>query len=91
MLIGEGFLATSDSEPDNEKWGISLKNLRELLRDSPVRQQIIWLDCCGELRQRHRAVGKESGQTNHIERLNNTFSCFSCSTWSSLAFSSCFS
>jgi IS1 family transposase len=24
-------------------------------------------------RKRHRAVGKESGQTNHIERLNNTF------------------
>lgn len=24
-------------------------------------------------RTRHRAVGKESGQTNHIERLNNTF------------------
>jgi IS1 family transposase len=23
--------------------------------------------------KRHRAVGKESGQTNHIERLNNTF------------------
>jgi IS1 family transposase/transposase-like protein len=23
--------------------------------------------------ERHRAVGKESGQTNHIERLNNTF------------------
>lgn len=23
--------------------------------------------------QRHRAVGKETGQTNHIERLNNTF------------------
>lgn len=24
-------------------------------------------------RKRHRAVGKETGQTNHIERLNNTF------------------
>jgi insertion element IS1 protein InsB len=24
-------------------------------------------------RKSHRAVGKESGQTNHIERLNNTF------------------
>jgi insertion element IS1 protein InsB len=24
-------------------------------------------------RKRHRAVGKDSGQTNHIERLNNTF------------------
>ena len=24
-------------------------------------------------RQRHRAVGKETGQTNHVERLNNTF------------------
>ena len=23
--------------------------------------------------KRHRAVGKDSGQTNHIERLNNTF------------------
>ncbi len=23
--------------------------------------------------ERHRAVGKESGQTNHVERLNNTF------------------
>ena len=23
--------------------------------------------------KRHRAVGKETGQTNHIERLNNTF------------------
>jgi insertion element IS1 protein InsB len=23
--------------------------------------------------KRHRAVGKESGETNHIERLNNTF------------------
>jgi IS1 family transposase/transposase-like protein len=23
--------------------------------------------------KRHRAVGKESGQTNHVERLNNTF------------------
>ena len=24
-------------------------------------------------RKRHRAVGKETGQTNHVERLNNTF------------------
>ena len=23
--------------------------------------------------KRHRAVGKETGQTNHVERLNNTF------------------
>jgi hypothetical protein len=25
------------------------------------------------LSKRHRAVGKESSQTNHVERLNNTF------------------
>jgi uncharacterized caspase-like protein len=52
--VTEGFLATSDVKPEDEKspiWGVSLRWLRELLQKSPVRQQIIWLDCCyiGEL------------------------------------------
>jgi WD40 repeat protein len=49
--VTEGFLATSDVNPDRGKWGVSLRWLRELLQKSPVRQQIIWLDCChsGEL------------------------------------------
>jgi len=48
----EGFLATSDSKaPRENTWGISLKWLRELLQESPVQQQVIWLDCSysGEL------------------------------------------
>ncbi|KYC44055.1 hypothetical protein WA1_02630 [Scytonema hofmannii PCC 7110] len=47
----EGYLVTSDSGSRKEKWGLSLRWLRELLDKSPVRQQIIWLDCChsGEL------------------------------------------
>jgi WD40 repeat protein len=49
--VTEGFLATTDVNPDKGKWGVSLRWLRELLQKSPVRQQIIWLDCChsGEL------------------------------------------
>jgi WD40 repeat protein len=49
--IQEGFLATSDVNPDSNHWGLRLKWLRELLQKSPVRQQIVWLDCCysGEL------------------------------------------
>jgi uncharacterized protein YjbI with pentapeptide repeats len=49
--IQEGFLATSDTNPDVCNWGLRLKWLRELLQESEVRQQIIWLDCCysGEL------------------------------------------
>ncbi|NER94406.1 MAG: hypothetical protein F6J86_11280 [Symploca sp. SIO1B1] len=49
--IPEGFLATSDVNPDVEFNGLSLKWLRELLRKSPIKQQIVWLDCCysGEL------------------------------------------
>ncbi|HEY9603194.1 MAG TPA: pentapeptide repeat-containing protein [Allocoleopsis sp.] len=49
--ISEGFLATSDVNPDIEFNGLSLKWLRELLRESPIKQQIVWLDCChsGEL------------------------------------------
>ncbi len=30
--------------------------------------------------ERHRCVGKESGQTNHVERLNNTNRAADCST-----------
>ncbi len=47
----EGFLATSDVNPNIEFNGLSLKWLRELLRESPIKQQIVWLDCChsGEL------------------------------------------
>ncbi len=44
--IQEGFLATTDSNPAEEKWGLSLQWLRRLLAESPVRQQIVWLDCC---------------------------------------------
>lgn len=42
----EGFLATSDVNPRKNRWGISLNWLREVLINSPVKQQIIWLDCC---------------------------------------------
>ncbi len=44
--IPEGFLATSDVNPEEGKWGLSLQWLRRLLQASPVQQQIVWLDCC---------------------------------------------
>ena len=44
--IQEGFLATSDVFPDLEFNGLSLQWLRRLLQESPIKQQIIWLDCC---------------------------------------------
>jgi WD40 repeat protein len=49
--VTEGFLATSDTKPHGGQWGVSLRWLRELLQKSPVRQQIVLLDCChsGEL------------------------------------------
>ncbi|NEP10746.1 MAG: hypothetical protein F6K14_11125 [Symploca sp. SIO2C1] len=49
--IQEGYLATSDVNPDFNIWGLSLQWLRRLLEASPVQRQIIWLDCCysGEL------------------------------------------
>ncbi|MBW4617266.1 MAG: SUMF1/EgtB/PvdO family nonheme iron enzyme [Desmonostoc vinosum HA7617-LM4] len=49
--VTEGFLATSDVDPRKNLWGVSLRWLRELLQKSPVKQQIVWLDCCysGEL------------------------------------------
>ena len=44
--IQEGFLASSDANPDMGNWGLSLQWLRRLLQESEVRQQIIILDCC---------------------------------------------
>ncbi|MEH1889783.1 MAG: caspase family protein [Nostoc sp.] len=63
--IKEGFLATSDTNPDLGNWGLRLKWLRELLDESPVRQQIIWLDCCysGELLNFTEADPGDRGNT----------------------------
>ena len=42
----EGFLAASDVDVARSAFGISLDWLRKLMEKSPVKQQIIWLDCC---------------------------------------------
>lgn len=49
--IVEGFLATSDAKPEKNIWGVSFNWLQRLLQSSPVKEQIILLDCChsGEL------------------------------------------
>ena len=62
--ITEGFLATSDSNPKEGFWGVSLQWLRRLLQKSPVQQQIIWLDCChsGELHNFDEADPGNLGQ-----------------------------
>ena len=44
--ITQGFLATGDASPSKNLWGMSLRDLRDILQVSPVKQQIIWLDCC---------------------------------------------
>jgi hypothetical protein len=43
---GELILATSEAHCRNKEWGIPLNWLCQVLKDSPVKQQIIWLDCC---------------------------------------------
>ena len=45
-LEGRSYLATSDTNPEYGNWGYDLTRLPALLRDSPVKRQIIWLDCC---------------------------------------------
>jgi hypothetical protein len=49
--IEQGYLATSDASPRKNIYGVSLQLLHQILKKSPVQQQIIFLDCCksGEL------------------------------------------
>lgn len=44
----EGFLATSDAYgiPGKNNWGVSLNWLCEQLIKSPVKNKIVWLECC---------------------------------------------
>ncbi len=44
--IQEGFLATSNVNTSQGFHGLSLQWLRRLLQESPVKKQVIWLDCC---------------------------------------------
>jgi IS1 family transposase/transposase-like protein len=50
------------------------QSLPSVYRQCAVAYTDFWQAYCQVIpSKRHRAVGKESGQTNHIERLNNTF------------------
>ena len=62
--LTEGFLATSNVDQNERIYGLSLQWLRRLLQESPVRQQIIWLDCChsGELLNFNEADPGDVGQ-----------------------------
>ena len=42
----DGYLASSNGDPDEDDGGVGLPWLRRQLETSPIRQQIIWLDCC---------------------------------------------
>ena len=44
--VQEGYLATSDTDPNKGNFGIPLNWLRRLLQQSPVRQVVVILDCC---------------------------------------------
>ncbi|MGJ3254324.1 MAG: caspase family protein [Elainellaceae cyanobacterium] len=67
--IQEGFLATSDANPEIGFHGLSLQWLRRLLEESPIRQQIVWLDCCygGELLNFEKTL-EEANPKNTEER-----------------------
>lgn len=42
----QGYLATSETNPQHIRPGVPLAWLQKLLDNSPIRNQIIWLDCC---------------------------------------------
>ncbi|MEM6838620.1 MAG: NB-ARC domain-containing protein, partial [Cyanobacteria bacterium P01_C01_bin.120] len=44
--LDKGYLVTSDTDPQQARPGLSLAWLQNLLRKSPIKNQIVWLDCC---------------------------------------------
>ncbi len=64
IAIQEEFLASSNVNPSLSFYGLSLQWLRRLLQESPIKQQIIWLDCChsGQLLNFNEADPGAQGQ-----------------------------
>jgi len=62
-----GYLASTESDPDERRWGVDLRWLWELLQKSQIKQQVVWLDCCfsGELLN---VVEAELGNKDGYER-----------------------
>ena len=44
--LDKGYFMASDSDPTKPRPGISLAWLQNLLKKSPIKNQIVWLDCC---------------------------------------------
>lgn len=42
----KGYLAASNTNPEQGRWGISFEWLRDELIESAVPEQVVWLDCC---------------------------------------------
>jgi NTP pyrophosphatase (non-canonical NTP hydrolase) len=44
--LDRGYLLTSDSDPEDARPGLPLAQLQKWLSKSPIKNQIVWLDCC---------------------------------------------
>ncbi|MFM7324877.1 MAG: NB-ARC domain-containing protein, partial [Nodosilinea sp.] len=44
--MDKGYLLTSESNPGDDRPGISLAQVQKWLSSSPIKNQIVWLDCC---------------------------------------------
>ncbi|MEK8015242.1 MAG: HEAT repeat domain-containing protein [Candidatus Parabeggiatoa sp.] len=44
--LQKGYLATSDVDIEKGPFGLSLNDLSQILKESPIKQQVVWLDCC---------------------------------------------
>jgi hypothetical protein len=62
--VKEGYLAASNTAPEDGLNGLNLKWLQDLLAESPVREQIVWIDAChsGELLNVKQAASSEAGK-----------------------------
>ncbi|MGB3293761.1 MAG: NB-ARC domain-containing protein, partial [Phormidesmis sp.] len=59
------YLATSDIDPDEDKFGVSFDWLKKQLEQSKVRQQIVILDCCnsGDLLNFETVISARKGES----------------------------
>lgn len=67
--IAEFYLAASDSDPKNNRWGVSLHVIRNILESSLVHQQIVWCDCCN-------SGGLEFSDIERVKSDSNFARCF---------------
>ena len=69
----KAYLAPGDADPKKGKWGIPFDWLRDTLINSPIPNQIVWLDCCHSGEFTNLTFDQTNAENRGLINVNRSF------------------